>query len=401
LGGCFGCFSAALGQEKRNVRRQLVAFILPYLPNIRLTSSNMTIYLTVTNDLSFDQRMMRICTSLSQAGYNVVLVGRKLSGSVPLREAIYSQKRIRCWFNKGKLFYAEYNLRLLFFLLFKKIGCICAVDLDTILPCLFISKLKKTKRLYDAHELFCEMKEIVTRPAIYRFWKSIERYAVPQFKAGYTVNQPIADEFFKMYGVRYEVIKNVPVLKAATPVVKKEKYILYQGAVNEGRCFETLIPAMKNVHCKLVICGDGNFMQQARQLVKENNVTDKVIFKGNIAPEELTTITAAAYIGLNLVENNGRSYYLSLANKFFDYIHAGIPQLCAGYPAYKTINDTTEVAVLITDMNAKNISAELNNLLLNEVVYQRLQDNCSKAAALYNWQQEEKILLEFYQQLLG
>ncbi|MBL0359050.1 MAG: glycosyltransferase [Chitinophagaceae bacterium] len=345
--------------------------------------------------------MMRICTSLSQAGYKVVLVGRRLKKSVPLKEVDYSQQRLRCWFNKGKLFYAEYNLRLFFYLLFKKMDCICAIDLDSILPCLFISRIKRTKRVYDAHELFCEMKEIATRPGIQKFWKKIEQYAVPQFKAGYTVNQPIAEEFYRMYGSKFGVIRNVPVFNEPGTIQKKEKYILYQGAVNEGRCFETLIPAMAAVDCKLVVCGDGNFMQQAKLLTKGYQLEDKVIFKGNVAPDELRIITAQAYIGLNLVENNGLSNYLSLANKFFDYIHAGIPQLCSGYPAYKEINDITEVAVMITDMSDKNIAAALNNLLLNEVVYQRLQNNCPKAATIYNWQNEENILLEFYQQLLG
>lgn len=364
--------------------------------------------------------MMRICASLSKAGYHVVLVGRKLPSSAPLPTASYSQKRLGCWFNKGKLFYAEYNLRLFIFLLFKKMDCICSIDLDTILPCLFISKLKKTKRVYDAHELFCEMKEIVTRPGIQKVWKKIERYALPQFKNGYTVNQPIADEFYKMYGVKYAVIRNVPLLKKNERMVREdtnqgedytvvregtnhggEKYILYQGAVNEARCFESLIPAMKEMDCKLIICGDGNFIQQAKQLAKENTVDDKVIFKGNIAPDELRNITEQAYLGLNLVENTGLSNYLSLANKFFDYIHAGIPQLCAGYPAYASINNEQEVAVLITDMSVKNIALQLNNLLSDELLYQRLQANCIKAKAVYNWQNEEKILLAFYHQLLG
>ncbi len=372
----------------------------------------MTIYLTVTNDLNYDQRMARICTSLAGNGYNVVLVGRKMPGSPPLSTKSYKEIRLNCWFNKGKLFYAEYNLQLFFFLLFKKMDCICAIDLDTILPCLFISKLKNTKRVYDAHELFCEMKEIVTRPAIYKAWKKIERYALPKFQYAYTVNQPIADEFYKMYGVKYAVVRNIPLLKKDQMVVRGdtnhgedtkhgEKYILYQGAVNEGRCFETLIPAMKEVNCKLLICGDGNFIQQAKQLVKENNVEDKVIFKGNIAPNELQMITAQAYIGINLVENNGLSFYLSLANKFFDYIHEGIPQLCAGYPAYKEINDKHEVAVLITDMSTKNIAGQLNNLLGDELLYQRLQANCVTAKEVYNWQHEEKILLDLYKHILG
>jgi len=361
----------------------------------------MTIYLTVTNDLSYDQRMIRICTSLSQAGYNVLLVGRTMKGSVALKPAPFRQKRMNCLFQKGKLFYAEYNLRLFFYLLFKKMDCICAVDLDTILPCLYISKIKKINRVYDAHELFCEMKEIVSRPAIYKMWKTIEKFAVPKFPSGYTVNQPIAGEYHTMYGVRYGVIRNVPLLKHTTLLPKDEKFILYQGAVNEGRCFETLIPAMKAVDCKLVVCGDGNFMEQAQTLVKQNRLQDKVIFKGNIPPDELRLITRQAYIGINLVENNGLSFYLSLANKFFDYMHAGIPQLCSGFPAYKEINDQAAVAVLITDMTPKNITYNLNNLLHNKVLYQSLENNCLIAMEIYNWQKEETALLDFYNHLLG
>lgn len=328
--------------------------------------------------------------------------------SVPLSNQLFGQKRINCLFEKGKLFYAEYNTRLFFYLLLKKMDCICAIDLDTILPCLFISTIKKTKRVYDAHELFCEMKEIVTRPSIYKLWKKIEKFAVPKFKNGYTVNKPIADEFYKMYGINYEVVKNVPVLTENLNWIredtnpgaeKKERFILYQGAVNEGRCFETLIPTMKNINCKLVVCGDGNFMAQTKTLVKENKLEDKVILKGNVKPDELKTITQEAYIGLNLVENNGLSNYLSLANKFFDYIHACAPQLTMDYPAYAEINKEYKVALLVTNISAENISSQLNNLLENEVLYNELKSNCINARENYNWQIEEKVLLNFYKRI--
>ena len=358
-----------------------------------------SILFTVTTDLTYDQRMIRICSSLVQAGYKVTLVGRKIKNSIPLNEKPFKQKRINCLFEKGKLFYAEYNIRLFFFLLFKKMDCIGAIDLDTILPCYFISRIKKTKRVYDAHELFCEMKEIVTRPVIYKVWKKIEQFTVTKFRAGYTVNQSIAAEFKKMYGVDYEVIRNIAVLRRLPEVEKKEKFILYQGAVNEGRSFETLIPAMKEVECKLVICGDGNFMQQAQLLVKENNLQQKVIFKGKITPEALRTITSQAYIGVTLFENNGLSNYYSLANRFFDYLHAGIPQLCVDYPVYKEINEQQPVAALINDISSVNLAFQLNNLLHNEVVYNKLQQNCISVRETLNWQAEEKKLFQFYNNL--
>jgi glycosyltransferase involved in cell wall biosynthesis len=356
---------------------------------------------TVTTDLTYDQRMIRICTSLANAGYAATLVGRKLKSSLPLTAQPFVQKRINCFFEKGKLFYAEYNIRLFFYLLFKKMDGICAIDLDSILPCYFISKIKKIKRVYDAHELFCEMKEIATRPGIYKVWKKIERFTVPKFTMGYTVNQPIADEFKKMYGVQYEVIRNIALLRPIEPPIKKEKFILYQGAVNEGRSFETLIPAMKYVNCKLIICGDGNFMQQAQQLVNENNLQDKVIFKGKIKPDELRAITQQAYIGITLFDDKGLSNYYSLANRFFDYLHAGIPQLCVNYPVYKEINSQLPIAVLVDDISAKNLAGQLNNLLANEVVYDNLRQNCLKVREILNWQEEEKKLISFYNRIFN
>ena len=161
----------------------------------------MTICLTVTNDLSYDQRMIRICSTLARAGHKVELIGRKLKTSIQITPHQFNQKRIKCIFVKGKLFYLEYNIRLFFYLLFKKTDCICAIDLDTILPVLICSKIKSIKRVYDAHELFCEMKEIINRPIIYQVWKKIEQFSVPQFVNGYTVNKPIARELKKMYGI--------------------------------------------------------------------------------------------------------------------------------------------------------------------------------------------------------
>jgi glycosyltransferase involved in cell wall biosynthesis len=191
----------------------------------------------------------------------------------------------------------------------------------------------------------------------------------------------------------------MPVLSELLKPDPKEKYILYQGAVNEGRSFETLIPVMKDVNCKLIICGDGNFMQKAKDLVKKNVLEQKVIFKGMIAPNELIKYTQGAYIGVTLFENEGKSNYFSLANRFFDYISAGIPQLCVDYPVYTEINNEYKIALLIDDLSPECISQNLNNLLDNDVLYQALKNNCMKAREVFNWNQEEKKLIHFYNQL--
>ena len=115
------------------------------------------IVFTVTNDLTYDQRMHRICNALHNAGYQVILVGRLRTDSVPIRNEPYRQYRIKCFFQKGKFFYLEINLRLFFYLLFQKVEIIGSIDLDTLLPCYLISNIKKCKIVFDAHEHFTEV----------------------------------------------------------------------------------------------------------------------------------------------------------------------------------------------------------------------------------------------------
>ncbi|MCW3074011.1 MAG: glycosyltransferase family 4 protein [Flaviaesturariibacter sp.] len=353
---------------------------------------------TVTNELTFDQRMIRICTSLQNAGYQVLLVGRKYSSTAPLQQQPFAQKRIACFFKKGAAFYLEYNIRLFFYLLFKKSDLLCAIDLDTILPCLFASKIRGTKRVYDAHELFCEMKEIVTRKKIYKVWKGIEKFAVPRFTYGYTVNEEIQQIFKREYNVDYKVIRSISVLRKLVPQ-SPENFIIYQGAVNEGRSFETLIPAFKYINTPLHIYGDGNFFDEAKQLIKKYGLEEKVYLMGKLKPDQLREVTPKALFGITLFENNGLSNYYSLANRFFDYIHAGIPQLCVKYPVYKRINEQFEVAFLTEDLSSESLSKTINSILADTGALTRLRQNCVEARKFYNWQTEEKKLLDYYKEI--
>jgi glycosyltransferase involved in cell wall biosynthesis len=345
--------------------------------------------------------MNRICGSLVAAGYHVLLVGYKRKNSVELQKKQFSQKRINCLFKTGKLFYAEYNLRLFFYLLFKKHDCICAIDLDTILPCYFVSKFKTVKRVYDAHEYFTQLKEVISRPFIYKYWHWVERAMIPRFKNGYTVCKSITDIFNKKYGVEYEVIRNMPLLSPLPEIEKKENILLYQGSINKGRGLDKLVAAMQNIKGVLWICGDGNFIDEMKAAIKKYNVSEKIIFWGMLNPVDLKMKTATATVAINPFEKEGLNQYLSLSNKFFDYIHSALPQVTMNYPEYSNINREIEVALLINDLEPDTIATAVNKLFSDKELYNRLKNNCDKAREKFNWQQEENKLLSFYQQLFN
>ncbi|MFZ1530096.1 MAG: glycosyltransferase [Ferruginibacter sp.] len=360
------------------------------------------ILFTVTNDLNYDQRMIRICSSLAAAGYRVQLLGRTKKSSPALVHQSFEQKRLGCYFEKGFAFYAEYNTRLFFYLLFAKADAFCCIDLDTMLPVYFTGKLRGKKLVYDAHEFFSQQKEIVSRPGIYRVWHFIEKTFVPGFRHGYTVSYAIAETFRRQYHVSYEVIMNASLLKPVTGLPEnKEKNILYQGAVNEARGLEFLIPAMAQIDAQLHIYGDGNLLEQCKTLVREHELMHKVFIHKKVLPGELEAITRQAYIGLNLVENNGLNQYYSLANKFFDYMHALVPQVTMNFPEYRRINEAYEIAVLIDDLSETNLINSISGLLNNSGQYHLLKQNCVKAREAFNWQNEEKKLISFYKNIFG
>jgi glycosyltransferase involved in cell wall biosynthesis len=249
--------------------------------------------------------------------------------------------------------------------------------------------------------LFTELKEVVTRTEVQKIWMGLEKRLVPKFKWGYTVSESIAQEFNNRYGVSYKTIRNIPLLKNIDLLPASEKFILYQGAVNEARGFEYLVPAMQWVNCKLIVCGDGNFMPQLKKLIGEYKLENKIELKGMLLPEQLSPIAQQAYIGMAIAENEGMNQYLALPNKFFDYIHAGLPQITMNFPEYTAFNKQFEVALLIDDLTPQRIAGAINNLLENDVLHNRLKENCLKARQEFNWQQEEKKLLSFYQSVFN
>lgn len=358
------------------------------------------IVLTVTTDLVFDQRMRRICTALAENNYEVLLIGRKKKSSPKLNNEIYKQKRLTCFFEKGAMFYIEFNIRLFIYLLFTRADIFCGIDLDAVLPPLWNSKLRGKPFVHDAHEYFTDMEELVDRPGIQRIWKWVERLVFRGLKYGYTVSEGYVELFEKDYNVKLEIVRNATVLRDLPESKSEKKRILYQGAVNVGRGLEPLIDAMHKIDAELIICGKGDLFDSLVEKVKREKLDEKVKFMGFVEPDRLIDFTRNATVGITLFKANGKSNRYSMANRFFDYMHSGVPQLAMNYPDYKNFNAKYEVAKLLDDLEPFTISSSLNHLLKDENYYNRLKTNALKARERYNWQNETKTLLKVYNRVV-
>jgi glycosyltransferase involved in cell wall biosynthesis len=297
------------------------------------------------------------------------------------------------------LFYAEYNLRLCQYLLFASYDVVCSIDLDTLPAGCFATLLRRKRRVFDAHEYFTEVPEVTHRTVVKKIWDMIGRICLPFYRHAYTVGQGLADIFKKKYGLPFAVIRNVPVFRDV-PVTKKEKpfILLYQGALNEGRGIETALEALQYLpDVQLWLAGEGDLSDALRHRSEVLGLGDRVRFLGFVKPAELPGYTAQAWLGINLLENKGLSYYHSLANKFFDYIQAGVPVLTMNFPEYRALNTQWEVGVLLDELQPETVANAINKLLIDKGLYQRLQENCLAARHSWNWEAEQKTLLAFWQ----
>ena len=362
---------------------------------------NKKIIATVTNTLVQDQRMIRICTTLVELGYDVTLVGRKYKDSLALKEFTYSQKRLECIFQKGVLFYLEYNIRLFIYLSRHDHDIIYTVDTDTLLAGGIIKYLRGNKQIFDAHEYFTEVPELSNKPLKKWIWKTIERIFVPKADIHFTVSDSLAEIFSVQYQRPFRTIRNVPnyMPNIAQRVKNKIPTIVYQGMLNAGRGLEELIEAMPNIQqSNLIIIGEGDLSEKLRDLASKSAAKERIHFVGWKSQNEMLEITKNADLGINILNGESKSYYYSLTNKFFDYMHARIPSVNMDYPEYHNIIQEHEVGILITGLTPDHIAHAISSFFRDDVRINRMKQACIDATEVYNWQKESKklevILLE-------
>ncbi len=359
-----------------------------------MTNQRKSIYCTVTNDLNQDQRMHRICSSLSSWGHDVTLVGRSKAKSHPLLNFNFKQKRLNCYSQKGFLFYAEYNIRLFFYLLFSPADIIYSVDSDTLMAGGLVRMIKGQSQIYDAHEYFTEVPELYQRTFVQKFWISLENIFVPRADAFITVNESLANLFSSRFQKKFHCIYNVPLYKNNPPQnPSKPPFIVYQGMLNAGRGLETMIEAMpmiKNMHLNII--GEGDLSEELRSQAKSGPARDRIHFLGWLTPAQISDFTLKATVGVNLLQADSKSYYYSLANKFFDYMHAEVPSVNMNFPEYELIHQRFKTGILISELNPEIIANAINSMTTDEDHYLSMKTACNQAKNWYNWQTEEKKL---------
>lgn len=354
------------------------------------------IIIAITGNIATDQRMQRIANSLSK-WYDVSLFYRHFfkneSSTLSTNKYPYECIAIHSKIKSGILFYIIYNFKLFFKLYKFKADIYNAVDSDTLLALSFLSILKRKPMVYDAHEFFKEVPELENKPLKKWIWNTITQIGVNTSHACYTVSDSLAIELEKEYHKPFQVIRNVPEISIITEQKFPVFTIIYQGALNKGRGLELLIKTVKNnqdICC--IIAGEGDLSQQLRWLSKG---ISNLNFVGLLSPIELKKLTQQCHVGYNLLEPIGKSYKMSLSNKYFDYIQAEIPSISSEFIEYQSLNSLYKTGVSIP-FQQDDLIKTIYQLKDNIDYYNEFTINCKIAKKELNWEKEELKLKNIY-----
>lgn len=366
------------------------------------------ITVSVISELTTDQRVIRVCDTLQEMGFDVRVIARRFSNSLPLEKYSFKCSRIKCFFRKGFMQFAEFNTKLFFRLLFSRSTYFLANDLDTLVPNYIVSKMRNKKIFYDTHEYYTGVPELKNSPIKKGIWKFFEDRIFPKLKVVYTVNESIKKLYKEEYQNNISVIRNVPVSNNVIPAElpqhwKERKILLMQGiGIHPGRGGLELLEMMKFMSDEyyLVYIGSGSLWDTIKMKRIEWKLEYKVEMLNKMPPSKLKQYTSLAHLGFSLDGFDNINYLFNLPNKIFDYIQAGVPVAAFPIPEVKNIIEQYQCGICFKSQNPECMADQVMQLMENKQLYEKLKENSLAAAKELCWEKEKDKLIAIYQDFL-
>lgn len=369
----------------------------------------------VSNDLEFDQRVRKTCATLQSAGWEPVLVGRRMQREDALSiDRPYATQRMWLGIRTGPLFYVLLQWGLMRALRrLAREGCdaVWANDLDTLGPAIWAARKWGWSLAYDSHEWFTEAEGLKGKPLRKGIWLAWEKRCFRHLDKMLTVNSAIAEAHRGRYGLEVKVVPNVPEKEEpAVPIARSSLgwpegavVLLMQGAfMDRDRGALDAVRAMVHLsECHLALIGAGPEHAAAASVARRLGVSDRVHVHDRMPFDALRRCTAAADIGLSLDRPTVDNFRFSLPNKLFDYLHAGIPVVCSHLPvAGKMVREEEigAVAYVPEGLKGDREIAEAISVAVAKAVRQVManppsREHLSSVADRYHWGAHRDALL--------
>jgi glycosyltransferase involved in cell wall biosynthesis len=277
---------------------------------------------------------------------------------------------------------------------------------DVILACDLYSlraasqaKARSTKSIliYDARELYTGLPAVVAKPVVRYAWTKCERDGMLQTDLVCVTAPHDADAIFRVHSFlpRPVLIRNIPLRSPqiepniqylrSKGISAEENVVVYVGGLQIDRGLEVAVEAMKQTSSgvKLMLIGTGALDAGLRELAMRHAVSDRVIFAGGLAQEEVLPVLAACDAGLSLIQANSPSYELALPSKIFEYLHAGLPVVSTPLKHVTELFDHQPYMHYVQELSPGNVAGTISKAIESK---HPLEEVIAQAAKQYSFE---------------
>ncbi|MEA5563658.1 glycosyltransferase [Planktothrix agardhii] len=179
--------------------------------------------------------------------------------------------------------------------------------------------------------------------------------------------------------------------------------LVYNGGVKPPRGVQyavNALPLLPNVHLALVTNSTGKFMDELLSIAKNNGCEKRLHIHSFVPHYDVTSFIHDVTVGINPVtiyENSD----LALPNKVFEYIHAGIPVVSTATTAMKDFVAKYNCGVTFPAKDIEGFADAVKRTLLHYPKGLLNAGQGSKLAQQYCWEEQEKVILGLYEQMLA
>jgi glycosyltransferase involved in cell wall biosynthesis len=210
-----------------------------------------------------------------------------------------------------------------------------------LLPMAFLAAMFcRAQVVYVPHEL--EVERAGLTGAFKRLSAAFERWFIRRCSAVVVVCEPIAEWYRDHYGLEaVHVVRAIPearAVEARDPAARDEirrlqgvpdeaLLFIYQGLLEPARGVDLLLEAFLGLDepFHLMLMGYGGSEARVREAT---DACPRIHFQPAVPIDQIVRYSASADVGVFALSNPvARSYQLSLPNKFFEYVAAGLPVL--------------------------------------------------------------------------
>jgi len=174
--------------------------------------------------------------------------------------------------------------------------------------------------------------------------------------------------------------------------------VVYAGGILRGRGLEQAIDALAFVdEITLTLIGPGSprYLAELRERALRHGVSQRVEYRAPVAPDELIEAIAGAALGLSIIQPVCLSYQLTLPNKVFEYLAAGLPVLVSDLPVMAAFVAEHRIGEAVAPADPVAIAAAIERLTAPGA-RAALEPHVAAASASLTWAREREILLAAY-----